>query len=60
MRSGSTGDNLQAISNGGSGLRFNSNRSGYSGNAIGSNAADTVTFGRDTGSNVCETSTPCP
>ncbi len=47
-------------SNTGFGLRFNSNSSGYSGNTIGSNGAGTVSLGRDTGANVCGTSTSCP
>lgn len=47
-------------SNGGFGLRFNSNSSGYSGNSISANGAGNVTLGRDTGGNVCGTSTSCP
>lgn len=53
-------DNNSVRGNSGFGLRFNSNSSGYSSNAIGANTGGTVTFGRDTGSNVCETSTTCP
>ena len=44
----------------GLGLRFDSNSSGYSGNTIGANARGTVENGRDTGGNVCGTSTTCP
>ncbi len=47
-------------SNTGVGLRFNSNSSGYSGNIIGANGGGTVVLGRDTGANVCGTSTTCP